>query len=256
MTAGKVDNVKTAGRTLDLFEVFARKRGPLSLSELAQQIGSPVSSTHALVKTLRARGYVYVLDERKLIYPTKRIFAIAELISQNDPVIEIVLPVMNELQKTTNETIILGKRQGNSVVYLEVLESSHSIRYSARPGDAKPLHSSAIGKAMLSLLPDRELVSVLRKAGQKKVTEQTITDVEELVENIGEGRERNIFLTFGENVADVMAVSTTLTVGGEPVGLAIAGPMERLRDKRQHLSDLLIRATQDFRKLDRLTSFA
>lgn len=256
MTAEKIDNVKTAGRTLDLFEVFARKRGPLSLSELAHQIGSPVSSTHALVKTLRARGYVYVLDERKLIYPTKRIFAIAELISQNDPVIEIVLPVMNELQRSTNETIILGKRQGNSVVYLEVLESSHSIRYSARPGDAKPLHSSAIGKAMLSLLPDKELVSTLRKVGQKKVTEQTITDADELVENISQGRERNIFLTLGENVADVMAVSTTLTVGGEPVGLAIAGPMERLKDKRQDLADLLTRATQDFRKLDRLTTFA
>ena len=35
------------------------------------------------------------------------------------------------------------------MIYLQVLESPHPIRYSARPGDLKQLHSSAIGKAML-----------------------------------------------------------------------------------------------------------
>lgn len=255
MSVEKVDTVKTAARTLDLFEVFARRQGPLFLSELAQQIGSPVSSTHALVKTLRSRGYVYVLEERKLIYPTKRLLVIAQLISQNDQVIEILLPLMNSLQKATDETIILGKRQGDSIVYLEVLESSRSIRYSARPGDMKPLHSSAIGKAMLSLLPDGELLELLRRTGQKKITEATILDARGLIDTIEKGRADGFFVTLGENVQDVMAISSVLSVGNEHLGLAIAGPMERLKPRSGELSAILLKQTREFNSLDRLASF-
>ena len=57
-------NVKTAGRTLDLFEAFARERKPLSLSQLARAIGAPVSSCFGIVRTLEARGYLYEVKAR------------------------------------------------------------------------------------------------------------------------------------------------------------------------------------------------
>lgn len=231
MCAEKIDNVKTAGRTLDLFEVFARRQVPLSLSELAQQIGSPVSSTHALVKTLRSRGFVYVLDDRKMIYPTKRILSVATLIAENDPVVELTLPVLETLQRQTDETVILGKRQGDHVVYLEVLESSNSIRYSARPGDTKPLHSSSVGKAMISLLPDDELLELVRQHGQRQVTPHTITDPDRLMADIRAGREQGLFITRGENVADVMALAAPVSVSDEPLGIAVAGPISRMVEK-------------------------
>ena len=72
------DPVKTAARTLDVFEVFAAARGPLTLTELAARLGSPLSSCHALVRTLQSRGYVYILDERKRVYPTKRLLLLAQ----------------------------------------------------------------------------------------------------------------------------------------------------------------------------------
>ena len=53
------DPVKAAARALDLFEAFSEAQRPLTLTELAQRIGAPMSSCHALVRTLRARGYLY-----------------------------------------------------------------------------------------------------------------------------------------------------------------------------------------------------
>lgn len=249
------DGVKTAGRTLDLFEVFARQRGPLTLSELAQQLGAPVSSTHALVSTLRARGYVYVLEDRKLIYPTKRIHTIGVLIAANDPVIELTLPLLEKLEEQSGETLILGKRQLDSIIYIEVVESRNSIRYSARPGDTKPLHASAIGKAMLSLLPDDTLLELLSKAALAKATSSTITDPHLLLEDIRTGRERHIFVTRGENVADVMAMAVPIQLGGESFGIAIAGPMQRMIDKERDCAALLAQARRSLTGLDRKSAF-
>lgn len=256
MSGDKQDSVKTAGRTLDMFEIFARKKGPLSLSELAQQIGSPISSAHALVKTLRARGFVYVLEDRKLIYPTKRILAIAQLIAESDPVIEMALPTLEKLQRQSDETLILGKRQDDHIIYLEVLESTNSIRYSARPGDTKPLHSSSIGKAMLSLMSDAEITQLLSKAGHDKVTQNTISDLDLLLEDIRRGREMNVFVTRGENVADVMAIAVPVQLGSEALGIAIAGPMPRMIEKEQACLSYLNEARDSFASMNRASIFS
>jgi IclR family acetate operon transcriptional repressor len=252
-TAG--ENVKTAGRTLDVLEVFARSRRPMSLTEVAQLIDAPVSSAHALLGTLRARGYIYSFEDSKLIYPTKRILSIAQLISRGDPLVEIVLPEMRRLLAATNETIIFGKRQAEYVTYLEVLESNQSIRYSAQPGDTKPLHSSAVGKAMLSLLGDKEITALIRKAGMKQITGATLVEPEKLLEDIRQSRERGFFVTRGENVADVSAVSVVLRIEGEPLSIAIAGPIERLSGREAEFGALLLSSVNHFNELEATTSF-
>jgi DNA-binding IclR family transcriptional regulator len=164
------DSVKTAARTLQVFEAFAESRQPLTLSELARRIDMPVSSSHALLRTLQNLGYVYVLEQRKWVYPTKRLLQIAQAIALHDPLLETLAPILTQLRDALGETVILGKRQGHAVVYLEVIEGTHTVRYAARPGDTKPLHSSAIGKAMLGELSDERLEALLKRLSLPAVT--------------------------------------------------------------------------------------
>ena len=224
---GGASSVKRAGRTLDVFEAFGAAGEPLSLTELADRIGSPVSSCHALVKTLQARGYVYTLDQRRLIYPTNRLHVIASEIAARDPLLRQIEPLMVELRDETGETIIMGKRQANEVIYLEVVDGSHTIRYTARAGEAKPLHSSSIGKAMLSLLSPGGVKDAL-KQGLDARTPHTITDIARLHADLDRGRAQGYFVTRGENVVDVMAIAVPVRVAGENLGFALAGPISRV----------------------------
>jgi DNA-binding IclR family transcriptional regulator len=244
------DPVKTAARTLDVFEVFAQAKGPLTLTELAGRLGSPISSCHALVRTLQARGYVYILDERKRVYPTKRLLKIAQQIAQNDPVLERIGPVLAILQQETAETIILGKRQGNSVTYLDVVEGRQTIRYAADAGDIKPLHSSAIGKAMLGVLPDAELARLVKRLPLPAVTDNTIHDPADLLQDIETARSRGYYVTSGENVPEVMGISIARVIGEEPYGLAIAGPIGRLAPRIDALVTALLRAGEALQRID------
>lgn len=244
------DPVKTAARTLDLFEAFARARAPLSLTELAQRIDSPISSCHALVRTLQARGYVYMLDQRKRVYPTKRLYAIADIIARHDPLLDKLLPLLEALMRKTGETVLLGKRQGDGIRYLEVVEGQHTVRYAARPGDAKPLYSSAVGKAMLGQLEDGELHQLVENLAMPQVTEHTITEAEALCADIAAGRERGYFQTRGENVADVMALSIARSVLNETLGIALAGPTSRMDANKQAYLKALWETGQAFEALD------
>jgi DNA-binding IclR family transcriptional regulator len=245
------DPVKTAARTLDVFEVFAAARRPLTLTELAARLDSPISSCHALVRTLQARGYVYILDERKRVYPTKRLLAIAEQIASNDPVLELIGPVLAALQQATGETVILGKRQGAAVTYLDVLEGRHTIRYAATPGDTKPLHSSAIGKAMLGALPGPELERLIARLKLPAITANTISTAAGLADDIAAAQARGWFVTRGENVPDVMALSIARCVGNEWYGVAVAGPLGRLEANQAAVITALMESGERLQNIDR-----
>jgi len=221
-------NVKAARRTLDLVEVFSAHRTPLSLTELATEIGAPKTSCFELLQTLKAQGYLYALGRRRGFYPTKRLFDHARAIAENDPVLGRIGPALAALRDTTGETILLGQRQNNQVVYLDVVEGRHSIRYSAQIGDHKPLHSSAIGKALLGLMKDEELDTLLRAHPLPRITSNTITDPAKLLAEVKTGRTRGYFVTRGENVTDVTAVAAIVRLHGEPFGIAVAGPTHRM----------------------------
>ncbi len=233
-------DVKSAGRTIDLFEAFARAQAPLTLSELARALNAPASSCFNLVRALEARGYLYAVRSKRL-YPTRRLFAVASAIAVAEPWLIRLEPILTRLRDATRETVILGKRDGDHIVYLDVLEGPQTIRYSARAGDLKPLHSSSIGKAALATLDDAELAPLLAGLPMPRVTPATIVDPEALAADLARGRRRGYFVTRGENVADVAAIATAIKVDEEIYGVAVAGPMQRMIDAlERHVATLAV----------------
>ncbi len=226
-------------RTLDIFEIFGAARHPLSLSEIARTIRVPVSSCHLLLRTLLDCGYLYSLGRRKLYYPTRRLYDVARSIAAHDALIEELRPVLASLRDRSGETVILGKRQGDAVLYLEVLESAKTVRYTARAGEYKPLHASAIGKALLGALPPEELDAWLGSRPLPRVTPNTLATAAQLKLNLQQGRKRGYFVTRGENVIDVMAVAASLALDNEAFGIAIAGPLHRMEPALARHAELL-----------------
>lgn len=216
-------------RLLAIFEMFEKERRPLSLKELAEHCRIPPSTCHTLVHTLLKHAYLYQTGQRKDLYPTRRLHDMGATILAHDPVLLRLMPAMERLRDATRETVILGKRHKDHVVYLEVLESPEVIRYSARPGDTKPLHSTCIGKTILSTLPGDEVRRLLAEHPPLQVTPNTITGFDELMADLERGRSQGFFTTHGENVADVTALAVPIGVNNELFGLAVAGPSHRVQ---------------------------
>lgn len=134
----------------------------------------------------------------------------------------------------------MGKRQGDQVLYLEVLESPQTIRYSSRAGEYKPLHSSSIGKVMLGAMSPAQLQEWVKKHPLRKVTSNTLTDLARLEANLEKGRRQGYYMTIGENVSDVAAIAAPVMANGEMLGIAVAGPAHRIKaNQRKHAALLL-----------------
>lgn len=240
MGASSVPTLTPAAvRLLNIFETFSILKRPLSLSELAHRAEIPVSSCHTLMRTLERCGFLYFLSPREA-YPTRKMLDIAITIDAHDPIAARLAHSLARLRDECGETVILGSYQNNAVLYLLVLESEQTIRYSARAGEHKPLHSSSIGKAFLGEKGDEELEEWLAGNPLKKATTQTIVSARQLKRDLTESRARGYFVTRGENVVDVMAVAAPLRIGTMTLGVAIAGPLHRMQEaERRHAQRLL-----------------
>ncbi|MFY9328245.1 MAG: IclR family transcriptional regulator [Georgfuchsia sp.] len=227
-------------RALEIFEAFRDARRPLSLTEIARLTNMPISTCHGVFKALEQRGFLY-FDSARNAYPTRRLFILAEEINDHDPIISRLAPALMKMRDKVDETVILGIRHGDSVIYLLVLESSQAIRYSGKAGGRTSIHSSSIGKVILGAMQPDALDAWLRSAKLNKITEHTITSTTRLKADLFASKARGYYVTYGENVSEVMAVAAPLKIGTTTFGVAIAGPLQRLAKKEEVLGKTLVR---------------
>ena len=107
--------------------------------------------------------------------------------------LERLTPIVTQLAKTTGETVIIEKMQGDLVIYLNVVLGSHTIRYTALPGTTFPTRTSALGKSSLSLLSDEALDEAIGKLHFTEFTDSTITDATAFKKDSLAGRKAGYF---------------------------------------------------------------
>lgn len=231
--------VKSAQRVLDILEYFASTRTPATLSTLSHALKLPKSSCLALIETLHASGYVYEVKSGVGYYPTRRWLDKAQTVNAHDPLIEKMRPVMRTLSEDTDETIILGKRADTRVIYLEVVESSQTLRYAAVAGQFKPLHGTASGKALLAALSVSERRELMQSYKLTRLTGRTICSYAALEREIERGIERGWHISRGENEPDTTAVAVPVVVADDSLVLVVAGMTARIAPKVDRIGSKL-----------------
>lgn len=241
--------IKTADRTLDLIELFARVQAPLTLSSVAEKLSIPASSAHGLIKTLQARGYLYELSSRQGYYLTKRFSHMADAISIGMPLVMSITPHMQRLCDDLSESVVLAKRQGDAVTYLEVIECRQSIRFSPVVGEVKSLHCSATGKAILGSMQNSEFEKVLTRLKLDARTEKTITQARTLEAEIKAQRRRGWYQVIGENIPDLMSIAVPFLAGGEIYVVGVGGPINRFKPLMAKHASKLRQACSEMQEL-------
>lgn len=243
-----MSSVKSAQRVVDIFEFYAARGEPATLATIAAELKLPKSSCLALLTTLSAGGYLYEVRPHVGYYPTRRWLDKAKVISANDPLAARILQHMTQLRDQTGETLIFGKRADKRVVYLEVVESSQTLRYTAIAGQFKPLHGTASGKALLSALSEPERRALIGMSKLKPLTQRTIVDPAALERDIQQGLTRGFQVSHGENVSDATAIAVPIVFMQEVFVLVVAGPSQRLQPRIKTIGERLRKARIEIEK--------
>jgi DNA-binding IclR family transcriptional regulator len=232
---------KIVERTLDLLELFAEEKRPLSLSDIARLLKIPVSSCHDVLQAMQSRGYLYELAPRAGYYPTLRLQKLGREISDHDPVVARAELVLRSVRDTLDESVLLAKVSGLHATYLLVYEPTHPLRFLMNVGNpVRSLHATSGGKALLGSLDDRELMAFLRTANLAPMTPRTITAKADLRADIELGRKRGWYINDGESLEGVTTISAPFRWNSAVYVVTVAGPSARLAPRLEQATGLLI----------------
>ncbi|MGB6119622.1 MAG: IclR family transcriptional regulator [Mesorhizobium sp.] len=226
--------VRQVDKALDLFELFAQDRNAMTLTAIARELDIPKSSAFNLIETLTIRGYLHQARPRGGYYPTLRLADLARAIVGEDLLIQRIHPDLEELAEETGETALLALREHNEIVYIDVVESKAPIRYPARVGERRPLHTTSSGKAILVSYDERDRRAIIDTFGLLLAAADRLTTELEAIAQRGWTEDA------GETLSDVTGFGTPIAAGRWRLGLAVAGPAYRMQPARDRIIGALV----------------
>jgi DNA-binding IclR family transcriptional regulator len=229
--------VNSVRKALRLLECFTPQRGDLSLTQLSQMLGIPKSTLLNLIKTLEDAGYLYKQKNSQNYHLGFKLMELGYNVRSALPLVQLVLPVMEELQIATGEIVYLTSHIGGRVLYLEcVYPSKRSISYSVF-GKTLPMHCTGCGKAMLAYMSDSMVDDIIARWGMPRFTINTITEPAKLKSALARYRELGYALDNEEETHNVKCVAMPVRnqEGNVAGALSISGPVLSMTDERIEL---------------------
>jgi len=243
---GRYRPVKSAGRVLEVLEELATS-GPRPMGALADLLGVPRSSMHALLHTMQRYGWLETDASGTLYGLGVHSLLVGSAYVDSDDVVARTAPLLDALAEKTGETVHLGRLEGHHVVYLAKRESTHPLRMFSSVGRRLSAYSTALGKCLLAPLTAEEISSRL-PAELEAMTPKTITAPEELIEDIRRVRARGYAIDDEESALGLRCFAIALPRRAPTQdAISISVPVFRLDDEREdEIVRLLFEARYSF----------
>lgn len=219
-------------RAFRLLDVFGAEGRCLGLAELARGSKLPKATTFRLANQLVQLG---ALERSPGGYSLgMRLFELGSMVSAQRRLREAALPLMEDLYEATHETVHLAVRDGLRVLYIEKIRGNRSTPTRTQIGTRRPLHCTALGKAILAQ-SDETLTQAVIEAGLTRFTPYTITSPQRLLDELDAARREGVAYDREEYQLGVTCVAAAILGHGHDVEAAISvtGLSGRFHAERQ-----------------------
>jgi len=234
--------VQSIDRALQLLEHLADAGGSLRLGELETASGLPLPTIHRLMRALAHHGYVRQ-EASKRYSLGARLIRLGEIAGRT--LGSWALPQLTELVVAIGETANMAVLDGDAVVYVAQVPSAHSMRMFTEVGRRVSAHSTGVGKALLSLLTDDQVLALLHRTGMPVRTEHTITDPAKLLGELDHIRRQGWAVDDAEQEVGVRCVAVPLLSTPARVAISVSGPSARVTAARvPQIAPILQRAAK------------
>ncbi len=221
-------------RGIDLLFLFSAEKPALSLEDLSTALGLPESTAYRLAATLCKKSVLTRSVTGKGYELHAGLLRLLSVVRSHIDIGALALPSLEALARESGETSQLCLLQGSDVVCAEAVCSANEIRFMPEKGRAVPLHTSALGRAVLAFLSESFITKYIRRPGLYAVTPHTVTDPKRLRAILAQIRAQGWSISFQQNLLGARGVAVPIFDHNDHViaSIGISGPHPRFTDRR------------------------
>lgn len=247
----KLQTVQKIGPLLDLFTVDRHTWG---VTEVAEAMSIPRSSTHALLISLVDVGLLQTRGKGRYSIGW-RVLELGEVLRSRTDIRTIAAPIIEEHVREHKETTHLAVIERMTVLYIDKVIGTHNVVVQgARVGARLEAHCTAVGKLLLAYQDPANVQEFLRDRHLRRYTPTTITDVPELLHSLEEIRRSGVARDIGEQVPEIRCVAVPVRdeMGVVVAALSSSLPEGRFAAREMETTAALRRAADEIQR--RLTA--
>lgn len=239
-SSSTIRSVVHALKVLDYLESCGDEAG---VTEVGQALGVHKSTASRLLATMESRGYVSRNDVTSKYSLGMRIVELAKTkLDQLDLRVQ-VRPFLEELVQKTEETAHLAVLDQGTIVYIDKVDTPHTLIMRSRIGYRISAHCTALGKAILAALPNARIDAILKEEELSRFTPNTITDPLAFREHLNRVRIQGYAIDDEEHEEGIRCAAAVIRdhTGGVAGAISVSGPTVRVSRQRVEEIGLLVR---------------
>lgn len=231
-------------RVIRILEALCASPDPVTLAALSRTLSTPKSSLAALLRGLADEGFVVGTDGAWRLGPGA--FGLGSALSlarQRLQSSDLIREGMRRLAERSGETVLFAVRDGDgeTMTYVDVIESRNTVRFAVSVGDRRPLYATAGGRALLAAAPEAARRRYLDEVRPQALTGKTVTGTRELERIVAHAEAAGVSQTVDQAADGVTGTAAVIRdAAGAVLGaLIVAAPSSRLADRLDELRRLV-----------------
>ncbi len=232
--------VGTLERGLSILQFF--KRTPeATIPEVAVAVGLSRSTTYRIAERLHELGFLEVNSTTNRWRLGREAVQLGVVALQSTDVMRVAPELLRLLLEIAGEAVNLAVFDADSMVLLYREQGPQSVTISSRLGSHRPMHASAVGKAFLSAMDERERRVLVGRISLKRYTDTTITSAVALDREIVEIKSRGYAIDHSEFEATLACTAAPVfDHRRQPVAaISVSGPAERILSQIDRIGGLV-----------------
>jgi len=190
--------VSSLAKGLQVFDAFAVGNRDLGITEIAKLTGLEKSATSRIVQTLHKLGYLSREPRTRRYALTAKSLSNAFNYLKANPVVEVAMPRLVGLSDETGRSVTLCMLADIDVIYAVRLERREFYHPIGHIGERQPAYCTSGGRAILSHLSQKDALDILKRSDLQKITPQTKTDIDDILEELRLAKEKSYCVQAGE----------------------------------------------------------
>lgn len=223
--------VEAVQKSCTILEGLKRTNGA-GITELSERLDMSKAGVHSYLATLRQNEFV--VKEGSTYKLSLRFLDFGESAKQNLDLYEVVQEEVATLAESTGEVAQFMVEEHGWGIYICKKRGDSAVQTASYMGDRKHLHCTGVGKAILASLPRERVDAIIDKRGLPRRTENTITNREDLYEELDEINDSGVAFDDEEILEGLRCVA--IPVISQEKGLlgaiSVSGPTSRMRGTR------------------------
>lgn len=221
-------------RALRLVDIVANSPRPLPVKALATATGLTQGTTYNLVRTLISEGYL--VNEPEGLMLGARFPAFQTGREARGVFLARVRAALREVTETVGATAYLSRYHEGEMHLVDVVDVARNPRVTLQGSFGDSAHATALGKQILTGMPDGERIDYLDRHGMEDFTPSTICDRGALLTQLE--RSQGFAVDVEEYAIGSTCIAVPVIAPQVTASLAVSLPSEQAKIDRSLVSTL------------------